>query len=67
MAWNSPHQSMTWTVGQQVGLPLGGYLRQVPSAARYRHSLQVIGGQWQEQELGRASQAVAAGACQYSP
>ena len=49
IAWNSPHQSIAWTVGQQVGLPLGGYLRQVPSAAQYLQSLQVIG---QEQEQG---------------
>ena len=65
MASNSPHQSRSRTVGQQVGLLLGGYLRQVPSTARYRHWLQVIGEQWQEREreLGRASER----ASQYSP
>ena len=42
IGWNSPHQSKLRTVGQQVGLLVGGNLRQVLSEARYRQSLQVI-------------------------
>ena len=34
MDLNSPHQSSAFIVGQQLGLPAGGYLRQVLSALK---------------------------------
>ena len=40
MALNSPHQSSSFIVGQQLGLLLGGYLRQVLSALKNWQSLQ---------------------------
>ena len=40
MALNSPHQSSSFIVGQQLGLLLGGYLLQVLSALKNWQSLQ---------------------------
>lgn len=40
MDLNSPHQSSAFIVGQQLGLPAGGYLRQVLSALKNWQSLQ---------------------------
>ena len=40
MALNSPHQSSSFIVGQQLGLLLGGYLRQLLSALKNWQFLQ---------------------------
>jgi len=40
MDLNSPHQSSAFIVGQQLGLPAGGYLRQLLSALKNWQSLQ---------------------------
>ena len=46
MALNSPHQSSSFMVGQQLGLLLGGYLLQVLSALKNWQSLQRFITSW---------------------
>jgi hypothetical protein len=62
MALNSPHQSSSFIVGQQLGLLLGGYLRQVLSALKNWQSLQkfITSGVPSQQEELEAAEPVPA-------